>query len=181
METALEVCWPGLDPIAEGGLLRVFCVFCVFCEFCEFEGVGFPEPFVTVVMPGFAGFAGFEGFAGFAGFAGGFPVFPPPVVGAPGVTVTVAVAVGAGFAGGFGVVVVEAPPRTFPTTEVTPFTVLSRSETPPPKVSPRSARSLSCRSSRGTFSLGTKSTFKALKERSWIAAACARGRKGVFR
>ena len=148
-EPALGVCWPGLDAVAEGGLFRVFCVFCVFCAF---EVVGFPEPFVTVEAPGFPE----------------LPVFPPPL---PWVAVVV-VGAGVGFAGVVEVVVPPPPPpRTSPKTEPTPPTVSPTTS--------RSPRSLSCRTSRGTFSLRAKSTSTALKERNWIATACARGRRGV--
>jgi len=82
-EPALEVCWLGLDAVAEGELFRVFCPFCVF------EVAGFPEPFGAVVVGGLAGFAGFA-------------VLPPPVPWVP----VVAGGAGVGFAGGFEVVVV---------------------------------------------------------------------------
>lgn len=156
MEPTLGVCWLGLDAVAEG-LVRIFCVFCVFCGFCGFEGfegVGFPAPFVTVTVetPGFPV----------------FPVFPPPL---PWVTVVVTGA-GVGFAGAGAVedVVEPPPPRTVPKRVFTPSTA--------PLTTSRSPRSLSGRTSRGTFSLRARSTSTALKERNWIAAACARGRRG---
>ena len=122
--------------------------------FCVFEVVGFPEPFVTVEAPEFPG----------------FPVFPPPVPWVPVVAEGAGAGAGVEFAGGFEVVV-EPPPRT------PPKRVSTVSPTPP-RTSP-SPRPLSCRTSRGAFALRSKSPYAALKERNWIAAACARGRKGV--
>ena len=153
MVVALGVCWPGLDVDAEEGLVRVFRVFWVF------EVVGFPEPFVTVEAPEFPE----------------FPVFPPPVPWVP----VVAEGAGVEFVGGVEVEVEPPPPpppppppRRSPTTE-------SKTSPTPPRVSP-SPRPLSCRASRGIFALRAISTSRALKERNWIAAACARGREGVL-
>lgn len=152
MVLALGVCWPELDVVAEEGLVRVFRVFWVF------EVVGFAEPVVTVEAPELPG----------------FPVFPPPV---PWVAV-VAEGAGVEFAGEFEVEV-EPPPPPPPPPRRSPTTLSTVSPTPP-RVSPRNPRPLSCRTSRGTFALRAKSASTALKERNWIAAACARGREGVL-